>query len=112
MAAARSSSISSSWHCPPCCWPRASHRTGGPAVGKIDDHAFAGTAEDLHSVYQKLGSRLQIRTRETELTALLASVAAILMLAASSLSVLWFGRIAWLPTAWVNTATRLTALER
>jgi Ca-activated chloride channel family protein len=54
----------------------------------------AGTAEDLRSVYQQLGSRLQIRTRETELTGLLAMVAAILMIAASSLSVLWFGRVA------------------
>jgi Ca-activated chloride channel family protein len=37
---------------------------------------------------------MQIRTRETELTGLLALVAAMLIVAASSLSVLWFGRIA------------------
>jgi Ca-activated chloride channel homolog len=58
------------------------------------EYHHAGTAEHLRSVYQKLGSRLQVRTRETELTALLALLAAGLMVAASSLSVLWFGRIA------------------
>ena len=58
------------------------------------EYYHAGTAEDLRSVYQKLGSRLQIRTRDTELTGLLAMVAAILIVAGSSLSVLWFGRVA------------------
>jgi Ca-activated chloride channel family protein len=54
----------------------------------------AGTAEDLRVVYQYLGSRLQIETRKTELTALLAALAAALLLSASTLSLLWFGRIA------------------
>jgi len=58
------------------------------------EYYHAGTAEALRSVYQKLGSRLQTQTRETELTALLALVAAILIMAGASLSVLWFGRIA------------------
>jgi Ca-activated chloride channel family protein len=58
------------------------------------EYYHAGTAQDLRSVYQNLGSRLQIRTRDTELTSLLAMVAAILLVAASSLSVLWFGRVA------------------
>jgi Ca-activated chloride channel homolog len=58
------------------------------------EYYHAGTAEDLRSVYQKLGSRLQIRTRETELTGLLAMVAAILFVAGASLSMLWFGRVA------------------
>jgi len=57
------------------------------------EYYHAGTAEDLRAVYQGLGSRLQIRARETELTALLALVAAILIVAGSSLSVLWFRRI-------------------
>ena len=57
------------------------------------EYHHAGTAEKLRSVYQNLGSRLQVQTRETEITALLAVVAAILVLAAASLSVLWFGRI-------------------
>jgi Ca-activated chloride channel family protein len=58
------------------------------------EYYHAGTAEDLRTVYKTLGSRLQIRTRETELTALLALLAAILMVAAWSLSALWFGRMA------------------
>jgi Ca-activated chloride channel family protein len=58
------------------------------------EYFHAGTAEDLRSVYQQLGSRLQIQTRNTELTGLLALAAAILIVAASSLSVLWFGRVA------------------
>ena len=58
------------------------------------EYHHAGTAEKLRSVYQNLGSRLQVQTRETELTPLLALVGAILVLAAAILSVLWFGRIA------------------
>lgn len=58
------------------------------------EYYHAGTAEDLRRVYQSLGSRLQIGTRETELTGVLAMAAAILLMAGSALSVLWFGRIA------------------
>jgi Ca-activated chloride channel family protein len=58
------------------------------------EYFHAGTAEDLRAVYRNLGSRLQIRTRETELTGLLALAAAILIATASLLSVLWFGRVA------------------
>jgi len=57
------------------------------------EYHHAGSAEELRSVYQDLGSRLQVQTRETEITALLAIVAAILVLAAACLSLLWFGRI-------------------
>jgi len=57
------------------------------------EYHHAGTAENLRSVYQQLGSRLQVQTRPTELTALLASVAAILILAAASVSMLWYGRL-------------------
>jgi Ca-activated chloride channel family protein len=58
------------------------------------EYHHAGTAEDLRVVYQNLGSRMQVKTRETELTALLALLGAALVLAASALSVLWFARIA------------------
>ena len=57
------------------------------------EYHHAGTAEELRSVYQDLGSRLQMQTRETEITSLLALVAAILVLAAAALSMRWFGRI-------------------
>jgi Ca-activated chloride channel family protein len=59
-----------------------------------DEYHYAGTAEDLRTVHQNLGSRPQLQTSETELTALLALLAAVLVLAASSLSLLWFERIA------------------
>jgi Ca-activated chloride channel homolog len=57
------------------------------------EYHYAGTAEKLRSVYQTLGSRLQVQTRETELSGLLALISAMLLLAAAGLSVLWFGRI-------------------
>jgi Ca-activated chloride channel family protein len=58
------------------------------------EYHHAGTAEALRSVYQQLGTRLQTQTRDTELTALLALLAAILIVAAASLSLLGFGRVA------------------
>jgi Ca-activated chloride channel homolog len=57
------------------------------------EYHHAATAEKLRSVYENLGSRLQVLTRETELTGLLALISAMLALAAAGLSVLWFGRI-------------------
>lgn len=53
----------------------------------------AGTAEALRSVYEKLGSRVQVQTRETEVSALLALLSAALALAAGVLSLLWFRRV-------------------
>ena len=57
------------------------------------EYHHAGTAEDLRSVYRHLGSRVQVRARETELAPWLALVAAILVAVAASLSLLWFARI-------------------
>ena len=45
-------------------------------------------------VYENLGSRMEVDTRETELAGLLALVSAALMLAAGMLSVVWFRRLA------------------
>ena len=58
------------------------------------EYHYAGTAEKLRSVYENLGSRLQVQARETELSGLLALVAALFALTAAALSALWFGRIA------------------
>ena len=58
------------------------------------EYHHAGTAEALRSVYQNLGSRLQVSRRDTELTALLALAAAIVLVTGAALSVLWFGRVA------------------
>ena len=58
------------------------------------EYHHAGTAEALRSVYQNLGSRLQLSKRDTELTALLALAAAIVLATGAGLSVLWFARVA------------------
>jgi Ca-activated chloride channel family protein len=57
------------------------------------EYHHAGTAERLRTVYQNLGSRLQVQTRETELAAPLAVLGAILVLGAAGLSMRWFGRL-------------------
>ncbi len=57
------------------------------------EYHHAGTAEQLRSVYENMGSRVQVLTRETEITALLAMASALLALMAGVLSVLWFRRI-------------------
>jgi len=58
------------------------------------EYHHAGTAETLRSVYENLGSRVQVSPRETELSALLALASAVVALTAAALSVLWFSRIA------------------
>jgi Ca-activated chloride channel family protein len=58
------------------------------------EYHHAGTAETLRTVYEKLGSRVQVQARETELAGLLALVSALLAFTAATLSLLWFGRIA------------------
>jgi Ca-activated chloride channel family protein len=58
------------------------------------EYHHAATAEALRSVYQNLGSRLQLQRRPTELSALLALVAAALLVAGAGLSLAWFGRVA------------------
>ena len=57
------------------------------------EYHHAGSAEELRSVYQDLGSRLQVQTRDTEITGLFALVSALVALAAGLLSLLWFGRV-------------------
>lgn len=57
------------------------------------EYHHAGTAEKLRSVYETLGSSVQVQTRETELTGLIALLAALLAVTGAGLSVVWFGRI-------------------
>jgi Ca-activated chloride channel family protein len=57
------------------------------------EYHHAGTAEALRSVYENLGSRVQVQTRETEVTALLALLSAVLALAAGVCSLVWFRRL-------------------
>lgn len=56
------------------------------------EYHHAATAEALRGVYKHLGSQLQVRRRDTELTALLALAAAVVLVVAVGLSVRWFGR--------------------
>lgn len=57
------------------------------------DYYYAGTAQDLHKVYQALSSRLTVEKKETEVSALFALAAAALALLSAGLSILWFNRI-------------------
>ncbi len=57
------------------------------------EYFYAGTAKDLLKVYATLSSRILLEQKETEITALLSAVAALLVLLAASLSLLWFNRI-------------------
>ncbi len=57
------------------------------------DYHHAGTAEALRSVYENLGSRVQVLTRETEVSAVFALASALVAMAAAALSMRWFGRI-------------------
>ncbi len=58
------------------------------------EYFYAGTAEDLKKVYQSLSTRLVVEKKETEITALLAVVGALLVTLSAGLSVWWFGRVA------------------
>lgn len=58
------------------------------------EYFYAGTAEDLNKVYESLSSRMVVETKETEITALLAGLGALLAVAAAGLSLWWFGRVA------------------
>ena len=58
------------------------------------EYFYAGTAEDLKKVYQSLSSRLVVERKETEITALFAAAAALMVLLSAGLSVWWFGRVA------------------
>jgi Ca-activated chloride channel family protein len=57
------------------------------------EYFHAATAADLKKVYETLSSRLTVEKRETEISALLALVGAVLAVLAAALSVWWFGRV-------------------
>lgn len=63
------------------------------ALATQGEYYYAGNAADLRKVYEKLGTRLQVDKKETEISALLALVAAVLAIGAATLSLLWFNRI-------------------
>ena len=57
------------------------------------EYFYAGNAETLKKVYEKLSSRLTVQKKETEVSGLLALVAAVLAITSAGLSLLWFSRI-------------------
>ncbi len=57
------------------------------------EYFYAGTAQDLHKVYETLSSRLTVEKKETEISALFALGAALLALLSAGLSLFWFNRI-------------------
>ncbi len=57
------------------------------------EYFYAGSAETLKKVYEKLSSRLTVEKKETEVSGLLALAAALLALLSAGLSLLWFNRI-------------------
>ena len=57
------------------------------------EYFYAGTAADLQKVYEHLSSRLTVEKKETEISGLLALLAAALALLSAGLSLWWFNRI-------------------
>ena len=66
-------------------------KISNPTLG---EYFHAASGADLKRVYEALKSRLVFERKETEVTALFADAAALLVLLAAGLSVLWFGRVA------------------
>lgn len=64
------------------------------AVLTHGEYFYAGTAEDLKKVYERLSSRMVVERKETEVTALFAAAGALLAVLAAGLSLWWFGRVA------------------
>jgi Ca-activated chloride channel family protein len=60
----------------------------------LGEYFYAGSGTDLRKVYEALKSRLVFEKRETEITALFAYLAGLLLVAAAALSLWWFGRVA------------------
>jgi Ca-activated chloride channel family protein len=57
------------------------------------EYFYAGTAADLKKVYETLSSRITVEKKETEISGLMALLAAALALVSATLSLLWFNRI-------------------
>ena len=63
------------------------------ALATQAEYFYAGNADALKKVYEKLSTRLQVDKKETELAGLLALFAAVLAISAAALSLWWFNRI-------------------
>jgi Ca-activated chloride channel homolog len=57
------------------------------------EYFYAGNAVDLNKVYQTLNAKLVLERKKTEITALLAGLAALFAVVSAGLSLAWFHRI-------------------
>jgi Ca-activated chloride channel homolog len=57
------------------------------------EYFYAGNAVDLNKVYQTLNAKLVLERKNTEVTALLAGLAALFAVVSAGLSLAWFHRI-------------------
>jgi Ca-activated chloride channel family protein len=57
------------------------------------EYFYAGNAIDLKKVYQTLNAKLVMESKKTEITALFAAAAALIVVLSALLSLLWFNRI-------------------
>jgi Ca-activated chloride channel homolog len=57
------------------------------------EYFYAGNAFDLKKVYQTLNAKLVLESKKTEITALFAAAAALVVVLSALLSLLWFNRI-------------------
>lgn len=57
------------------------------------EYFYAGTADNLKKVYESLSTRLTVEKKDTEVSGLLALVAAVLVLLSAGLSLFWFQRV-------------------
>lgn len=58
------------------------------------EYFHAASAADLAKIYQRLNARYVLEKKETEIGALSVALAAILLVAATTLSLLWYNRLA------------------
>jgi len=56
------------------------------------EYFHAGTATDLRKVYQSLNTKIALERKDTEISALFSAAAALFILLAALLSILWFHR--------------------
>jgi len=63
------------------------------ALATAAEYFHAGSGSDLKKVYETLNARYVLEKKETEISALLCALGALLVLIAAGLSVAWFGRV-------------------
>ena len=64
------------------------------ALATSAEYFHAGSGADLKKVYETLNAQYVLEKKETEVSALLCALAALLIVIAAGLSVVWFGRVA------------------